>query len=164
MRRREPLTRQMLGGTIPERFHSKVAVGSSDECWEWTACVKSNGYGEMVLWRGRGEAAHRIAWVLEFGDIPAGMCICHECDNKTCCNPSHMFLGTHKDNMEDMVSKGRHNPVFGQRSDKALTTRLVMIAKQMRAAGAKQTDIAAHIGASQSWVSEVLRGKLRPNG
>lgn len=71
-------------------------------CLEWTGYVHRGGYGYSGP-----RAAHRKAWQLVNGPIPAGLQICHRCDNRVCCLPSHMFLGTAKDNSDDAVAKGR---------------------------------------------------------
>ena len=93
--------------TIPleERFWGKVEVPSYGECWEWTA-GKIRGYGS-IFYNGKTHKAHRISWKIHFGKIPKDMCVLHECDNPSCVNPSHLFLGTHKDNSDDKIQKGR---------------------------------------------------------
>ena len=73
-----------------------------DDCWLWEGCIDRRGYGRI----GR-ERAHRRMWQSCHGPIPAGMFVCHTCDNPPCVRPDHLFLGTHTDNMRDMVSKGR---------------------------------------------------------
>lgn len=77
------------------------------ECLEWTATL-SNGYGTFVHNK-KCINASRAAWISEHGEIPKGLCVLHHCDNRRCCRVSHMFLGTHKTNTEDMVRKGRDN-------------------------------------------------------
>ena len=78
-------------------------------CWEWRGYVRPAGYGQI----GRGRKGqgiidtHRAAWELTNGPIPGGLFVCHKCDNRRCCNPEHLFLGTHQDNMRDMRAKGR---------------------------------------------------------
>lgn len=90
-----------------ESFYEKISIGSGDDCWLWTASLnRPNGYGNIV-WKGKRWKTHRLAWVLEFGDIPEGLEVCHKCDVKRCVRPSHLFLGTHADNMADMVRKGK---------------------------------------------------------
>lgn len=89
-----------------KRFWSKVDISDPDECWKWLACTGSDGYGRFTI-HGRIWNAHRVAWTLTYGPIPDGLCICHHCDNRICCNPCHLFLGTHKDNAIDSASKGR---------------------------------------------------------
>lgn len=83
---------------------------SSDVCWDWRG-NKSHGYGCMTC-GGKWSFAHRVSYELHFGDIPDKIEICHTCDNPACINPSHLFPGTHKDNMEDMVKKGRHKKSY----------------------------------------------------
>lgn len=91
-----------------KKFWSKVdKSGGPTACWIWTGIKSGGGYGGM-LFGGKERLAHRISYELANDEIPPGLCICHHCDNRICVNPSHLFMGTHQDNMRDMVWKGRH--------------------------------------------------------
>lgn len=96
-------------------FWSFVKIGGADECWPWTGPTRGEQvkYGGLTF-RGKHEGAHRVAWILTNGELPAlpgadyrGTCVLHRCDFGLCCNPGHLFLGTHDDNMKDKASKGR---------------------------------------------------------
>lgn len=81
-------------------------VNKATGCWLWMGYLSPQGYGVFKLGESRCRA-HRYAWILTHGDIPEGRLVCHHCDNPTCVNPSHLFLGSHKDNIRDAISKGR---------------------------------------------------------
>lgn len=93
--------------TAEERFWSHVDRSAGlFECWTWTAFRHPFGYGK-VKWHGVSRDAHRVAYEIAVGLIPAGLNVCHRCDNPPCCNPAHLFLGTQHENVLDMVAKGR---------------------------------------------------------
>lgn len=92
--------------TDGERFWPKVHKTSG--CWIWMAAKGTNGYGRFHRGtRNHWEPAHRVSWILTCGSIPKGMFVLHHCDVPLCVNPAHLFLGTHRDNMADAVTKGR---------------------------------------------------------
>lgn len=92
--------------SLEERFLSRIEY--TEDCWIWTAGKNKKGYGQIKV-SGKQEGAHRLSFTLYKGD-PSGMIVCHSCDNPSCVNPQHLWLGTPKDNMQDKERKGRgHN-------------------------------------------------------
>lgn len=97
---------------ISERFWNKVERNEANTCWLWTGGTGRNGYGVFTTGTKRdGSIRHHVAsrfsWELHHGPIPDGLYVCHSCDNPTCVNPAHLWLGTQQDNIMDMRQKGR---------------------------------------------------------
>lgn len=88
---------------ILEKINANIG---NDDCWNWDEYFSTNGYGQ-VRYNGPHQQVHRVAWELMVGEIPDGLCVLHKCDNRKCYNPTHLFLGTKKDNAVDKVNKNR---------------------------------------------------------
>lgn len=88
--------------TILQRAPLNLETG----CWEWTGTQDKDGYGK-VKYNGKYWSVHRLMYSFICGNIPDVMFVCHKCDRPCCVNPNHLFLGTPKDNYDDMVAKGR---------------------------------------------------------
>ena len=116
------------------RFWSKV--DKSGDCWNWIGRMGSGGYG-ATSYLGKPCPASRMAYMLTHGydSIPKGIFVCHRCDNRACCNPDHLFLGTPSDNSKDMVAKGRS--LRGERYWKA---RRAAVARALRVPGVGTTS------------------------
>jgi hypothetical protein len=85
---------------LPEVFLARVDRSDLDGCWPYAGAVGQNGYGRIKV-RGRELLSHRVAYALAYGEIPDGLVVRHLCNNKICCRPDHLALGTHQDNMDD---------------------------------------------------------------
>lgn len=104
-------------GSSERRFWEKVE--KTDSCWLYRGFIKWDGYGWLCR-NGRYMTAHRYSWILAHGHPPEGAHILHTCDVPACCNPAHLRLGTHEDNMADMKAKRRQ--AFGERAGSARLT------------------------------------------
>lgn len=105
---------------IPERYLSKIEINKNTGCWIWTS-AKIKGYGIYRL-NNRNFRAHRMMYEFHYGPIPKDMLICHKCDNPSCVNINHLFLGTAQDNIIDMHNKGRFDNRKGDRHPLAKLT------------------------------------------
>ena len=144
---------------IGERYWSKVQKGES--CWPWRACRTKRGYGQILVGsRTDGTRhlayAHRVAYELTVGPIPNGLCVLHTCDNPSCVNPSHLWLGTVADNNRDCNAKGRRGEEpRGEKSGMAKLTEKNVLA--IRLDLRTQSVIAANYGVSRATVGYIKR-------
>jgi len=149
----------MAGKSTVRRFWDKVDRGDDDECWEWQACVESQwGYGQFSV-DGDARSAHRVAYKLEKGSI-GDMFVLHTCDNRTCVNPNHLYLGTHEDNMNDRDERGR--TYSGKGEDNSFSSlnddEVAVIKWKIQETQITLKEIAGEYGVSLSAVGEISRG------
>lgn len=137
-------------GKFEIRFWSKVKKQGLDECWLWTAAVDGKGYG-MIRRDGRLDKAHRVAYELHYGQHPGELHVCHRCDNPTCVNPAHLWLGTNFDNHLDALKKGTYN--------RKLTAQKAIEIRALAAQGEKQAHLAEIYGVDNSHISDIVNDK-----
>lgn len=146
-------------GTVLERFESQFIRIPESGCWVWTGSNKNKfGHGAFKLGNRKSKVlyAHRMAWELYVGPIPLGLMVLHRCDCPCCVNPHHLFLGTHSDNMNDMVSKGRN--IKGSSSPQAkINESIALKIKSMR--GTPTKEIAFIFGISRQSVADIIYGR-----
>lgn len=145
---------------LVERFQEKVLKNPNPEgCWLWTGAVNEKGYGKIGDGPQRTRRAHRVSWELHIGVIPFGRMVCHTCDTPSCVNPSHLFLGTGKDNSQDMVCKGR-GILPDNRGERATWHKLPESAVfDIRTRRLSARKFAALYGVSRSAVFRIWEGK-----
>lgn len=159
-----------IGPDMKERFWERVSVRDPEECWEWTG-GKTNGYGTFCITTGYRQRtnvrAHRVAYLLAKGPITDGLFVCHACDNRLCVNPSHLWLGTSKDNMHDCATKGRivrpkrnEDEVRRYRGTSHIRSKLSLDDIQLILSSTfSHTDLAGMLGVSRRTVSWVRKGR-----
>jgi len=130
------------------------------ECWLWQGAKSRGGYGRII--RGRTVLlAHRVSWELHRGSIPDGLCVLHDCptgDNPACVNPAHLWLGTKKDNSDDMIAKGRQVILRGEQTGRSiLTPRRVRAIRAAAARGMSEREICARFGISKGTRYHVVK-------
>ena len=153
----------MLKEKDKARFWRKVEVRGEDECWEWTGGSRNAyGYGQFRL-NGRMVKVHRISYELSHGSIPEGMLVCHHCDNPPCANPSHLFLGTDKDNAIDREMKGRGHDQNGEKNNRAKLTDAQVSEIRERYTGKRgeQAALAREYTVSKMHISRILKNEMR---
>lgn len=147
-------------GNEVERFHKKYVV-QDNGCWIWNGGTRPNGkgvlYGRHHLDNGKGAGAHRFSYSIEYGEIPEGMYVCHKCDTPLCVNPDHLFIGTHKENMKDMVEKNRSFKGRGEHK-KSISKLTNKQAEEIRKMSSSQSEIAKIFGVSQTTIGRIKRG------
>jgi hypothetical protein len=156
-----------LGGRVYQRkpFHDRlwaqIEVRGPDECWPWTGGT-TDGYGYISLGGhgGRKVQVHRAVWEEANGPIPDGLCVCHSCDNRPCCNLRHHFLGTRGDNLADMRAKGRQG-TYDRRGGSNPRVKLTeddvrAIRERYAAGGVGQVELAREYGVGKTTIGHIL--------
>lgn len=151
----------------PEQFWSRVCIGAPTECWEWQGARTSTGYGSLV-YQGQHVTAHRLAYSLAKAPIPllapkdrtGGGFLLHSCDNRACCNPAHLMLGTYSANQLDAYARRRRAQPKGENHANAkLTAQEASSIRVRYVLGETQQALADEFKISQVAVSLIVRRK-----
>lgn len=144
-------------GTLASNYWKNVVKGvGEDDCWSWSG-HSHKGYGRVCI-DYKYKQAHRVSWELHFGPIPEGMLVCHKCDNPPCTNPKHLFIGSHLDNNDDKISKGRSAPQHGENNPSAkANAALIIKIFEMKKSGMRNCDISREVGLGQVVVCQILK-------
>ena len=145
-----------MDNRIAQRFWDKVLIG--DGCWEWQASQDTQGYGNFMIDR-RARRAHRVAYELWHGVDPGEQLVLHACDNPACCNPQHLSLGTHQENMRQMSDRKR-SAVGEAVHQSKLTAKNVLDIRARAAKGEKQAALAREYGVGETTLSYIVRRRM----
>jgi hypothetical protein len=133
-------------------------------CWEWNGS-KTYGYGKIIVGSrldGTRKTArvHRIAYQVFVGEIPQGKFVCHKCDNPSCVNPEHLFLGTRQDNVDDREQKNRNHHVIGEKNPKSkMTDAKVIEARELYSYGYTSRMLAEKYGMDHTTILDIVKGR-----
>lgn len=148
--------------SVEKRFWSKVNILEENDCWNWLAGGRGVGYG-CFKYNGKAIDSHRMAWFLTYGEFP-NLLVCHSCDNRACCNPNHLFLGTYSDNAKDAFKKGRRkapeNKTRGEnRYNSKLKDRDVIEIKNLLNNGIGGSELARKFNVTRGLISNIKTKK-----
>lgn len=134
------------------------SIKTNSGCWEY-APTNPDGYGRF-WYKNKVHPAHRLAYEFHTGNkIPKNMKVCHSCDNRCCINPEHLFLGTQKDNMDDMTKKGRDKRVGSKNGFSKLTEKDIPIIRKLRKSGLTLKSIAKEFKVGSDTIGLVISNK-----
>jgi hypothetical protein len=146
------------------QFWNCVKKLGDNDCWEWQFTKTKAGYG-TVNYKSERTTAHRIAYKLTKGEIPQGLIVMHSCDNRACCNPAHLSIATQKENIHDMIKKGRSGDCrnFGKNHGGSKVTEAIAkeILKQYSETAISQQRLSEIYGISQTHISRLIRGESK---
>lgn len=151
--RTRPRTDAELRSSVLSRYHE-----DANGCWLWAGKTDVHGYG-LLAHDGKIVRAHRVAYSLMVGDIPAGLYVCHKCDVPRCINPAHLFVGTQSDNIRDCAAKGRHARAGGRPMKPEVLARCKAAIEAYQRGEGTQAEMARRHGVHQSQISSILTGR-----
>lgn len=143
------------------RFFSYIHIPDNlDDCWEWQSSINQKGYGRFAVGGRKYRStvsAHRAMWEIVYGAINTDLYVLHKCDNPSCCNPTHLFLGTNQQNMDDKVAKGRQSR--GVRNPRAKLTpeKAEYIRQRYEQGGISYRKLAEEVGIHHSVIWRVIK-------
>jgi len=151
---------------MPNKFidvWKRIDKKGDDECWEWKGWL-NNGYG-MMRSNYKYYYTHRLIYELTYGPISDGLFVLHHCDNRRCCNPKHLFLGTHVDNMKDKINKGRQSHPIGIKNNHCKLTELnvVEIRKLYLEKKYNQSQLGKIYDVGRSAINKIVHNKIWRN-
>jgi hypothetical protein len=158
------------------RFWLMATIGKESECWDWQGTKDKNGYGKFYL-AGKQVRAHRVSISIAKDVSVLGWHVLHSCDNPSCVNPSHLFLGTNQENTQDKCRKGRHSCGYGDKNGsrtrperlargernpqaKLTSGQVIAIRRDYASRKTSQYRLSAQYGVAQSLISLIVRGKV----
>lgn len=143
---------------LHERFMAKVE--KTESCWVWTARKTCQGYGRISVGN-VNKLAHRVAFELFAGDVPNGLHVLHSCDNPSCVNPSHLWLGTNNDNVADKMKKGRAPSHVGEKNGNSrLTPEDVLAIRIEFNSGISRDELSRNYGIAAQYVNQIAAKKV----
>jgi hypothetical protein len=145
-------------GEMWERFRSNVDARGREECWEWRGTKNGAGYGCFYT-GGKVYMAHRMAYMIEIGDIEDDLLICHTCDNKSCVNPNHLWKGTRSENAQDCSSKDGQNKKGERNGNSKLTKEDVVEIRRLKSEGYPNRYITNKFGIDRRHIPRLMSGK-----
>ena len=143
-------------GSPSERFFLKIK--KTKKCWFWIGARNPDGYGTLRIER-KSIKVHRFSYEIHKGKIPLGLEVCHSCDNTSCVNPEHLFLGTHSDNMRDMENKKRSKHPRGenQRFHKLTWENVIKIRRKYKTGKITQKRLSEIFGVGESTIQGIIK-------
>jgi len=141
-------------------FWKKVNIKSIDECWEWVGSCDTGGYGQFGM-NFKRYGCHRLSWTLTHGQIPEYLCVLHRCDNKLCCNPNHLWLGTYSENNKDRHNKKRDAVGKFHGRHKLTNEQIIKIRELYSTNKYTQKELSIEFSVCREYISEIILNKVR---